>query len=150
MEKITKEKTKGIADSVKKELNEDYTINVSLARRKIRVENFVMLFQEAVTQMLDGNISKNGLRIFVYMLGKLEYSNHIGVDQETIAKDNGLSLVYIKKTIKELKDASILIGYQDNQDKRRNVYVINPIIAWRGKIKHRKKFINENQLKLIL
>jgi len=150
MEKITKEKAREIADSVQSKMNEDYTVNVSLVRRKIRVENFVMLFQEAVTQMLDGNISKNGLRIFVYMLGRLEYSNHIGVDQETIAKDNGLSLIYIKKTIKELKDSKILIGYQDLQDKRRNVYIINPVIAWRGKVKHRKKFINENQLKLTL
>jgi len=150
MEKITKEKAKDIADSVQDKMDDDYTINVSLVRRKVRVENFVMLFQEAVTQMLDGNISKNGLRIFVYMLGKLEYSNHIGVDQETIAKDNGLSLVYIKKTIKELKDAKILIGYQDVQDKRRNVYIINPVIAWRGKVKHRKTFINKNQLKLTL
>jgi len=150
MEKITKDKASKIAKSVQKRLEDDYTINVSLVRRKVRVENFVMLFQEAVTQMLDGNISKNGLRIFVYMLGKLEYSNHIGVDQETIAKDNGLSLVYIKKTIKELKDSKILVGYQDQQDKRRNVYIINPVIAWRGKIKHRKTFIDKNQLKLIL
>jgi hypothetical protein len=62
---------------------------------------------------LSGNISKNGLRVFVYLLGKLQYGNHIGVDQETIARDNGYSVVYIKKTISELKKANIVIPRQN-------------------------------------
>lgn len=147
-EKITREKVEAVSDAVQSNLEDDYAISVNLVRKKIRVENYVMLFQEAVNRLLDNKISKNGLRIFVYMLGKLQYSNHIGVDQKTIAEDNGISLVYTEKTIKELKKANIIIPYKDMQDGRRNVYVINPIIAWRGKVKNRTKFINDNQLKL--
>ena len=143
-ERIDRHKIDKITDAIDETLDTDYAIAVNLVKRKLEVENFVMLFQEATTAMLSGNISKNGLRIFVYLLGKLQYGNHIGVDQETIARDNGYSLVYIKKTISELKKANIIIPYQDLQDKRRNVYVVNPIIAWRGKVKNRKKFIKEN------
>jgi DNA-binding MarR family transcriptional regulator len=148
VEKITRHKVESISNAVQSNLDDDYAISVSLIRKKIKVENYVMLFQEAVNRLLENKISKNGLRVFVYMLSKLQYSNHIGVDQRTIAEDNDISLVYLKKTLKELKDANIIIPYKDMQDKRRNVYIINPIIAWKGKVKNRTKFISDNQLKL--
>ena len=151
MENITKEKITKISNDVSGNLDNDYQVNVSLVRRKIVVEDYVMLFQKAVLMMLDGGVSKNGLKIFVYMLGKLQYSNHIGVDQQTIADDNKMSLVYVKKTIAELKKVNVILPYKDIQDRRRSVYVINPIVAWKGKVVNRKKFvktIDKSQLKL--
>jgi len=150
MEKITKEKTENISSAISGVLDNDYQISVNLVRRKQPIDNFIMLFQEATLKMLDGNMSKNSLRIFVYMLGKLQYSNHIGVDQYTIAEENGISIPYAKKAISELKKANILISYKDVQDARRNVYIINPIIAWRGKAKNRNKALKSKNLTLNL
>ena len=147
-EKITREKVEGIAEGIKDIMDEDYVISVNLVRSKIKVESFVMLFQEATLQLLNGNITKMGLQIFVYFLGKLQYSNHLGIDQETIAEDNGISLVYTKKIIKQLLEQDVIISYKDPQDKRRNVYAINPRVAWKGKVKNRNKFINDKQLLL--
>lgn len=145
MEKITKEKIELIAGAINDSLEENYPIAVNLVRPKIKVENYVMLFQEASLLMLEGNLSKNALKLFVYMLGKLQYSNHIGVDQETMAQENKMSLVYVKKTIRELKELNILLPYKDLQDSRRNVYVVNPTLAWRGKVKNRDKFLRDNK-----
>jgi transcriptional antiterminator len=87
------------------------------------------------------------------MFGKLQYSNHIGVDQKTMSEELGVTTRTIAQSIKELTEAKILIVYNDIQDKRRNVYIINPHQAWKGTFKERTKKmaqLNLNQTKLIL
>lgn len=149
---INKDQVYGIRDSVNGILGDDMKTTVIISKNTVKSDKpFIMLFQEAVGYLLDGRLGKNGLRIFVYMLGTLEYSNHVGVNQETMAEDLGISLVYVKRGVKELVDGRLIISYKDPTDKRRNVYVINPTVAWKGKEKSRRKAIskhNENQLTL--
>jgi hypothetical protein len=60
-----------------------------------------------------------------------------------------LSLPTVKRCVEELMEQHIIIKYQDPQDKRRNVYMVNPQIMWKGKNKERKKIIkaiDKNQL----
>ena len=45
----------------------------------------------------------------------------------------------VSQAMKDLKDCGILITIKDNFDKRRNVYRLNPIIAWKGKVRNRIK-----------
>ena len=120
-----------------------------LVKNREKIPDFIMLFQEAVTMMLNGTINKSALNVFVYFLGKMQYSNHIGIDQKTIAEETKLSLGTIKLVVPELQRLNIIIKYEDLQDKRRNVYIINPLLAWKGRVKDRKKVmktIDKSQL----
>jgi len=115
------------------------------------IPDFAMMFQKVIDKVIL-DLTPGSCKVFLYMIGKLQYSNHIGVDQTTMSEECKLSMPTIKRAIKELQSLSILIPYKDLQDKRRNVYIINPHTAWKGTFKHRNKAIkqieSDNQLKL--
>jgi len=114
------------------------------------IPEFVMLFQAITKQFILG-LTPAAAKILLYMLGKMQYSNHIGVDQITIAEECKLSMPTVARSIKELIDEKIIISYKDPQDKRRNIYIINPFTAWKGTFKERKKALDKihpEQLKL--
>lgn len=113
------------------------------------IPDFVMLFQ-AITNQFINNLAPASAKVLLYMLGKLQYSNHIGVNQETISEDCKLTRPTVIKAIKELIKNEIVISYKDPADQRRNIYIINPYNAWKGTFKERKKAIKkiENQLPL--
>lgn len=146
-----------ISDNIKKELGviggQEVNVSVNLSKKREKIEDFVMLFQGAVQEMLKGEMGKSTLAVFIYFLGKLDYGNHIGIDQKTIAEENNLSLATIKIiVIPELLRLNMIIRYNDIQDNRRNVYIINPRIAWKGTNKRRrevKKILDKNQLSLL-
>jgi len=79
----------------------------------------------------------------LYMVSLMEYSNHVGCNQTTLAEDLELSLRSVSRAIKELKDMAVILDYKDPQDRTRNVYMVNPHSAWKGKISKRQKFIKE-------
>jgi hypothetical protein len=88
-------------------------------------------------------------------MSKTGYDNYIGVDQETIQDE----LEYKSKgsvisAIKELKEQNIILSVKDVQDKRRNVYILNPYQSWKGKVANRIKAVKalqkENGLQLDL
>jgi DNA-binding MarR family transcriptional regulator len=153
---LSKEANLSISDNIKKNLGviegQEVNVSVNLSKKREKVEDFVMLFQGAVQEMLKGSMMKSTLAVFVYFLGKLDYGNHIGIDQKTIAEENNLSLGTIKIVIPELMRLNMIIKYNDIQDNRRNVYIVNPLMAWKGTIKRRrevKKILDKNQLSLL-
>lgn len=113
------------------------------------IPEFVMLFQ-AITEQFINNLTPASAKILLYMLGKLRYSNHIGVNQETISEDCRLTKPTVIRAIKELISNDIVLSYKDSADHRRNVYIINPYNAWKGTFKERTKALRniDNQLKL--
>ena len=151
---ISKQTNTEVSNAVKGIIGEGVNVSVHLTKKKVQIEDYVMLFQEAVLMMLNGNMSKTMLKIFVYFLGKLKYSNHIGVDQKTIAEENGVSIDTVKPEMAKLIKMNIIVVYKDIQDKRRNVYIINPRVAWKGTVSERKKvikrIIDQNQTALPL
>ena len=151
---ISKNKNEEIARAVEKSIGDSLHgpigVSVNLTKSKIPIPDYVMLFQ-AVTLLLVKDLKASELMVFVYFLGKVQYSNHIGVDQKTASIELKMPLPTIKKAIQRLQAKNIIIRYADPQDNRRNVYIINPNTAWRGKAKERIKSmrsINKNQLVL--
>jgi DNA-binding MarR family transcriptional regulator len=152
---ITQKQAEEIANGITDKLNlaEGTGISVNLSRKKIPIPDYTMLFQ-AVGLQVTKILKPSSLCVFYHFLCKLQYSNHIGVDQNTIAEELELSVITVKRAIKELKDNKIIIDYKDQQDNRRNVYIINPEVAWRGSAAGRIKTLrkieadNKNQMKL--
>jgi len=154
---ITSKQAENITNSISNtlKLEEGTGISINLSRKKVPIPDYVMVMQ-AVGMVVSKEINTSSLAVLWLFLCKLQYSNHIGVDQKTIAEETGMSLITIKKAIHQLKEKNIILDYKDLQDNRRNVYMINPEVAWRGKATERIKAVrkleaeNKNQLKMFL
>jgi DNA-binding MarR family transcriptional regulator len=132
------------------DISDDHVISVNLIKRKAQIPEFIMLFQ-AVSLMIAKDISPSALAVFHLFLGKMQYSNHVGCDQKTIAEELYMPLPTVERAIKDLTANKIIIAYKDSQDRRRNIYIVNPNIAWKGSARARKlamKAIDPRQLKL--
>jgi hypothetical protein len=89
------------------------------------------------------------------MMAKTGYDNFVGVNQETIQEElDYTSIRSVQVAISELKKMNIIIATKDLADKRRNIYFINPLQSWKGKVAKRLqsmarlKEINADQLSL--
>lgn len=110
--------------------------------KRIQMPEFTMIFQATGLLVLK-EIKPATLSVFWLFLCKLQYSNHIGVHQKTIAEETNLSIISVKRGIKELLDKKMIVGYADPSDARRQLYIINPHVAWKGKNKKRILAIKE-------
>lgn len=152
---ITPGQADTIASGIRETLNlsEDVQVGVFAKRKIPSIPNYTMIFQ-AVGFLMINEITPSSLKLLWYFVTKLQYSNHIGIDQKTMMEETGLSIQTVKASIKQLKDKNIIISYDDVQDNRRNVYIINPNLAWRGtsmeRVKTLKKIMGENPNQLTL
>lgn len=142
---ISKENAEKLVIATKEALNlsPDSAVNISVGKKKRpNMPDFTMMFH-ATGMMVVKEISPASLSVFWLFLCKLPYSNHIGINQNTIAEETTLSIASVKRAVKELKEKKLIISYTDQQDSRRLVYMINPVIAWRGDNINRMKQVKE-------
>lgn len=150
--KISQEKANEIVKLINEgeTLSESTKVVISQGRYYPKdIEDFVMLFQK-ITEQAIKNLKPASAKVMLYMLCKLQWSNHIGINQITMAEECDISKPSIARAIRELLELKIIITTPDPQDKRRNIYIINPYSAWKGKVKHRKKAIQSLQGQLSL
>jgi predicted transcriptional regulator len=142
---ISKKQAETLVNATKDALNlsPDSAINISLGKKKRpNMPDFTMIFH-GVGMMVVKEITPAALSVFWLFLCKLPYSNHIGINQSTIAEETTLSIASVKRAVKELKEKKLIISYADQQDSRRLVYMINPVVAWRGDNLNRVKKVQE-------
>lgn len=136
-----KENMKNIVKSVNDNMGGNNAITIINNRNYPKgVPEWTMLFQ-AVGRDLAKKLTPSGCKVLLYMISLMEYSNHIGCDQSTIAEDLEMSLRSVNGAVSELKAMGVIILYKDPQDRKRNVYMINPIHAWKGKMHKRQKVL---------
>lgn len=122
------------------ENEEDIAINLYVGKSdKRKLKGFAMVFQYPALAILQ-MFSYRACLIFIYMVGKCQYGNFVGVDQTTIADHfskgkNTMSVRTVIRAIKELVDDSVLIKVRSMQDARRNEYMLNPFASWKGDTK---------------
>ena len=144
-----------IIDAYSDKISEKQQLAVYISKPKIRrkkEEDFVMYFQALSSLQIAKRIKPNTARVFLFFLAKVAYSNHIGMDVLTVSEELEISKKTTITCLNELKGFNIIISYDDQQDKRRNVYIINPLVAWKGTDEHRdkvkQKLIDKRQLSL--
>ena len=136
---INRLKQENISGAVKKELGEDTAVNFFVTRKIPKTADFVMVYQETMKKILEGEISLSTVKVFAYMMMNMSFENFIGIDLKSISDKIRMPLPTVKKAMSELKESGMLISIKDNFDARRNVYRLNPIIAWKGKVTSRIK-----------
>jgi DNA-binding MarR family transcriptional regulator len=116
--------------------------DLSLYRKtRVRVAPNIQLFQTAA-YLAATCLSPSANKILMYFLSLTEFENYVGIDQKTLHEDLNISLRSTERGINELVDNGIIIKVKHLSDKRRNDYFINPMSAWKGKIKNRKRALS--------
>ena len=83
-------------------------------------------------------LSGDAWRILFFLLGRLEYENHLRVGQSEIVRELGMHKSSVSRALKLLTDRGIL---QPTGEKagRSSFYKLDTQLAWRGKARNRPK-----------
>lgn len=152
---LHKETIFNIKENIKGELDLDNQSQVAVILKNGTIPNapdYIMMWQ-AIGTLISKNCSSSTIHVLWSFMNLTQYGNHVGIDQQTLAENTNLGLRTIQKAIHDLKEGNIIIPYNDVQDRRRNVYIINPVVAWKGKLttmKQTVKKLKENKLQLDL
>lgn len=150
MAKKLREISENIAAAIKGEFTDEYSVNVSLMKKKIKSEDFIMIYTAIGKKILEGEISLSAIKLFYYMANNMQFENFIGIDLKTISENIKMPLATVKVAMKDIKDMGLIIAIKDNFDNRRNIYRMNPVVAWKGKVKNKKKIAQINPAQTIL
>jgi len=140
---VDKEKSKKIVESIQDTIGEDTSVSV-FVKKKIPKQATYTMFYQSVNLELVKVLKPNSCKVLLYLMSKIQYDNYVGVDQQTIQED----LEYktpksVVDAIKELKSYNIVLSMQDVHDRRRNVYILNPLQSWKGKVAQRINHISK-------
>jgi DNA-binding MarR family transcriptional regulator len=134
---IKKSKLENIAQSVRDELGEETSVSVYVKKKVPKQSTYVMFYQQVNLELVK-ELQPNACKVLLYLMSKTQYDNYIGVNQETIQEELGYSSIRsVQNALKELKSLHIILTMPDLDDKRRNVYFINPFQSWKGKVAKR-------------
>jgi len=134
---MDKSKVENIAQSIKDELGDETSVSVYVKKKVPKQSTYVMFYQQVNLELVK-ELQPNACKVLLYLMSKTHYDNYIGVNQETIQEELGYaSIRSVQNALKELKALNIIITIPDLDDKRRNVYYINPYQSWKGKVAKR-------------
>lgn len=142
---------------VQKEYGLDQHITIIKPNKLKEKEKFVKVFQLGLNYFIDV-LSPSGCKLFMYFISISEYQNFVEIDQKVIQKKLKIGRTALSRGLKELQEINIIKIIPDINDARRNTYVINHHVMWKGNpgdrmqsIKNRKEhFVNPHQLSLEL
>ncbi len=117
---------------------EDSVLNVYPKPPKYLKNSYFRCFSsEAMALGIDKDLSGNDLRVFLIMIANVGYENIINISQGELTKQSGISQQNISKSITKL----VSKGYLQIIDKigRRNVYMLNPSVAFKSRASNLKE-----------
>jgi hypothetical protein len=129
MAKIYRERI--IERTTEREVIEDWN-DVKLPKKhRLNNGNFIVLFQKAVIEIAEkGVLTKNEMRLFLYLIGKTEISNEVKLPIIEISKALNEARSNIYTALVGLKNKNIAIW-----DKQLKTLRLNYDIAYKGKVK---------------
>lgn len=144
MTKEQQKKTEQLVKQVKETYGENTQVNIFNGRPKHRGPDFTMIFQ-TITYAFTINSSPATCKMLLYFLTKSEWNNVVSCNIETIAEDLKMSKRTVLRSVQELKKENIIVSIQDDDDHRRNVYIMNPYQSWKGELITRKKYLKQDK-----
>lgn len=105
-----------------------------------RYEDRAMVFQRMLKRGVK-ELKNDELKVFIWMLGVMEFENWINVPQREIAGEVGFDERRVRRAIKGLRDKGYILVMRKG---RENYYRINPAIAWKGSLKEHIKILRKN------
>jgi len=140
---VNKEKSRKIVEGIHDVMGEDTRVSIFVKKSIPKQATYTMFYQQVNLELVK-LLKPNSCKVLLYLMSKTQYDNYIGVDQQTIQED----LEYktpksVVDALKELKQYNIVLSMKDVQDKRRNVYILNPLQSWKGKVAQRISHISK-------
>lgn len=116
---------------IEREIVEDF-VDVKLPqKRRFNNGDFITLFQKAVLELtVNGELTKNELRLFLYLIGRTELTNEIRLPVIEISKELKESKGNIYNALNGLKNRNVVIW-----DTKMKLLRLNYDVAYKGKIK---------------
>ena len=103
---------------------------------------WIMNSQEALMIIArDEDLTRDALRIFIEVCGRLDFQNWIQISQVEISKELNIHKVNVSKAIKLLVSKGILL--QGPKVGRSFAYRLNPDYGWKGKVKNLNDYRKE-------
>lgn len=110
-------------------------IAVTWFRKKWTGNVFFMGFQEGFREIANKELGTEAMKVFLFILGSLEYSNQVTVRQVDIARELGMKKQNVYRAIKTLVAEQVLAN-KDPIFNRKGRLWVNPKYVWKGKLKH--------------
>ena len=117
---------------------EDTVLNIFTKPRKYLKNDYARYFLDDILALgTDRDFSGTDLRVFLVIIANIGYDNIINISQSELADQSNISQQNISKSIQKL----ISKGYLQVIEKigRRNIYMLNPNIAFRSKAENLKE-----------
>lgn len=83
-------------------------------------------------------LSADSWRILFFLLGRMEYENHLRVGQSEIVRELEMHKSSVSRALKQLADLGILVPTGQGAG-RSSFYKLDSQLAWRGKARNRPK-----------
>lgn len=98
--------------------------------RKVDRDKYVKVYQDYILEaVVQNKLKRTDLTIFMWFVSHNDWGNDwIHVDYEELSKELGLHPVTIKKSIKNLVDANLLVQYKP----REKLFKLNPRYVYKG------------------
>lgn len=98
--------------------------------RKVDRDKYVKVYQDYILEaVVQNRLKRTDLTIFMWFVSHNDWGNDwIHVDYEELSKELGLHPVTIKKSIKNLVDANLLVQYKP----REKLFKLNPRYVYKG------------------
>lgn len=113
-------------------------IPILVPRRHRMGTGFFMGLQEAFVDLARTELSHDAWRILFFLLGRLEYENHVRVGQSAIVRELGIHKSSVSRALKLLTERGVLRPTGEKVG-RSSFYKLDTELAWRGKARNRPK-----------
>ena len=121
----------------------DVTTIIQVKKLKEK-DKFVKVFQLGLDYFID-HLSPSGCKLFMYFISISQYQNLIEVDQKVILERLKISRTSLNKGLKELQEINMIKVISDLNDARRNTYIMNHYVSWKGNPLDRAKSIKNKK-----
>lgn len=96
---------------------------------------FFMGFQKTFAELAQKPLGGEATKVLLLILGELDYGNRVKTPQVEMARKLGIRKQNVSRAIKVLVREKVLLEEKLN-DKSKRELKLNPIYAWKGKLKH--------------
>jgi len=124
--------------------SDDCNVNISTPPKRHLKKEYGRYFDKEIIDIASNkNLNGTDLRVFLCIVGNLEYENILNISQKKLGEILGIGRKEISKSINKL----IKEEYLQIIDKvgRQNIYKFNPNIAFKSRAKNHKDLCNEWQ-----
>jgi len=118
--------------------SDDSNVNISTSPKKHLKKEYGRYFEEEIINIASNkNLNGTDLRVFLCIIGNLEYENILNISQKKLGEMLGIGKKEISKSINKL----IKEEYLQIIDKigRQNIYKFNPNIVFKSRAKNHKQ-----------